>query len=705
MQKLILGSEIAGLGQSQVEIAAVLIYNRALAETERLQIEDFLQNLYISDSGNIAPVAEDDYFTMDEDTLLFGNVTFDNGAGPDSDVDDDPLTAKVVTEPPAGNLTLNADGSFSYVPDAHFNGEINFTYEIADGRGEIDQATVTITIAATPDIAEAIDDQYYMARDTALVVDTAAGVKSNDFHPDGDPFDVFLTVPASNGSVSLVADGGFTYTPSAGFTGADSFTYQATGGDTATVKVNVGGSGIPVLSGLVASYSADENVSLGSGSNVVGWLDGSGRGNDLVAQGNPIFEEGATATGASAIAFDGAGDILIRDGASDSLNGLPSGSADRTIFAVVDYVDTQNVTAGVVYGNGAPNEAFGLTANSKNDSAQLQGWGASNDFASGFDAVAGAFFVQSAVLDSNTFSLYQNGFLIESNSHVFNTDPQSIMMGGEIAGLGESALYLAAVLIYDRALSEAERLDVEAYLQATYIADLNNTAPTAADDVFAVAEDTLLTGNVLADNSNGEDNDPDGDSLNTDLVTGVTNGTLMLNGDGTFDYEPDADFFGADNFVYEVNDGRGGASLATALINVAAVDDPAVAVDDNYSTLADVGIVIDAAAGVLANDGDAEGDPFSATLLTDVSDGTLALTTDGSFTYTPSPSFIGLDSFSYSVTGGDTATVTLAVGQTGFPVIIGLVAAFEVSDVILGVGSNVTGWTDSSGLVNDLFAS
>jgi len=112
---------------------------------------------------------------------------------------------------------------------------------------------------------------------------------------------------------------------------------------------------------------------------------------------------------------------------------------------------------------------------------------------------------------------------------------------------------------------------------------------------------------------------------------------------------------------YEADDGNGGTDTATVTLTVAAIDDPATAEADSY-TLA-VGapsLVVDAVNGVLSNDTDIEGDAFTASLVTDVSDGTLSLGADGSFTYTAGASYAGSDSFTYQVTGGDTATVTIS---------------------------------------------
>ena len=142
------------------------------------------------------------------------------------------------------------------------------------------------------------------------------------------------------------------------------------------VTVNVTGSvgDVPVTSGLVAAYQAGENVSLSAGSTVQGWLDGSGFGNDLTAAGNPTLVAGKTPTGQPAIVFDGTADLLQRVNATDTLNGFAAGGANRTMFMVVDYVNPEGVTSGVVYGDGAANEAFGLVAN-KNNQAHSPGLG------------------------------------------------------------------------------------------------------------------------------------------------------------------------------------------------------------------------------------------------------------------------------------------------------------------------------------------
>ena len=90
-----------------------------------------------------------------------------------------------------------------------------------------------------------------------------------------------------------------------------------------------------------------------------------------------------------------------------------------------------------------------------------------------------------------------------------------------------------------------------------------NDIPVAVDDTFNTDEDVAVTGTVLPN-----DSDIDGDTLsirNTAIVD-PSNGTLLLNNDGTFTYTPDTSFFGSDSFVYEVRDGKGGTGQATVNI-------------------------------------------------------------------------------------------------------------------------------------------
>ncbi len=102
----------------------------------------------------------------------------------------------------------------------------------------------------------------------------------------------------------------------------------------------------------------------------------------------------------------------------------------------------------------------------------------------------------------------------------------------------------------------------------------------------------------------------------------------------------------------------GSTSVSHTVLNV-----PPLAADDIYTATEDIPLTI-AAAGVLSNDGDLNGDRLTASLQSNVSSGTLDLQLDGSFVYTPLTHFNGLDYFSYQVSDGvltDTALVTITI--------------------------------------------
>ena len=92
------------------------------------------------------PVAGDDSLTVAQDSLG-GSVTV---LGNDSDPDSDPLTVSAVTQGGHGAVSINLDGSVSYVPAAGYSGADSFTYTVSDGNGGFDTATVSVTVTPTP---------------------------------------------------------------------------------------------------------------------------------------------------------------------------------------------------------------------------------------------------------------------------------------------------------------------------------------------------------------------------------------------------------------------------------------------------------------------------------------------------------------------------------------------------------------------------
>jgi VCBS repeat-containing protein len=184
---------------------------------------------------NHVPQAGADAYIVDEDQTL--TIPAPGVLGNDTDADGQGLTAQLVSGPSNGSLTLNPNGSFTYLPDANFNGSDNFTYDAYDGY-DATNATVSITVTPVNDAPVAVEDAYSLKQNTPLVV-TAPGVLGNDSDIDGDALQAVLVSGPFNGSLTLNPDGSFTYMPGTDFFGGDSFTYKANDGGLDSSPVTV----------------------------------------------------------------------------------------------------------------------------------------------------------------------------------------------------------------------------------------------------------------------------------------------------------------------------------------------------------------------------------------------------------------------------------------------------------------------------------
>ena len=138
--------------------------------------------------------------------------------------------AILVNGPAHGTLSLAADGSLTYTPEANFNGSDSFTYKASDGSLDSGETTVSITVNPVTDAPQSHSDAFSTGEDVPLTVATGMGVLSNDFDPQDLPLTAELVSGPSNGTLTLNSDGSFSYTPSANFNGTDSFTYVANNG-------------------------------------------------------------------------------------------------------------------------------------------------------------------------------------------------------------------------------------------------------------------------------------------------------------------------------------------------------------------------------------------------------------------------------------------------------------------------------------------
>ncbi len=148
-------------------------------------------------------------------------------------------TISANTQPAHGSVTVNADGSFTYTPTTNYVGADSFTYTLTNSVGT-STGTVNLTVTGTAPTATN-DGPYTVTTGTTLTVNAAQGVLTNDTKGNPQATISGNTQPA-HGSVTVNADGSFTYTPTAGYVGNDRFTYtltNAAGSSTGTVNITV----------------------------------------------------------------------------------------------------------------------------------------------------------------------------------------------------------------------------------------------------------------------------------------------------------------------------------------------------------------------------------------------------------------------------------------------------------------------------------
>ncbi|HEX2014377.1 MAG TPA: cadherin-like domain-containing protein [Nitrososphaera sp.] len=185
------------------------------------------------------PEARDDSYAIDEDLAL--SVPTPGVLGNDIGNAGEILTPILGSGPGHGELTLNPDGSFNYIPEANFNGIDSFTYRARDGTEYSNVGTVSILVRSVNDNPIAGDDGTTTGEGTPVTVNLLL----NDEDVDGHILAISSldTVSAYGGRIIDNGNGSVTYTGPSGFVGIDVFNYAVEDGnggtDSAIVTITV----------------------------------------------------------------------------------------------------------------------------------------------------------------------------------------------------------------------------------------------------------------------------------------------------------------------------------------------------------------------------------------------------------------------------------------------------------------------------------
>lgn len=586
---------------------------------------------------NDPPTANDDAFDdIDEDSS--GNTldVLDNDSlAPDPN---GTLTIVSVGETSnGGSVTIAGDGqSLLYTPAANFFGTETFTYTINDGNeGSNDTATVTVTVDNVNDDPTANDDSFGLEPDAG---ETVVNVLQNDTSdPDSAETLTITEITQGNqgGTVAIEVGGdNILYTPAAGFTGSETFTYTISDGnggtDTATVTMTITSEPLPQAEDDAATVDED---SLDTVIDVLA--------NDLI---NP------------------SGEVVVTSLGTPSQGGTVVVASDNTILytPAANFHGTETFTYTINDGVGEPATATAtITVTSVNDPPVAT----DDTFGDDDDILEDTSGHVLDVLDNDTFAP-DTGETLEITA--VGTPSQ----GGTVTIEDDTLVYtpaanFAGTETFTYTISDGNGGTDTATVTVEVTAV--NDPPNAVNDTFNnIQEDsTNNTLNVLVNDTA----DPDtGETLTiTSVGMPSQSGTVTIaSGGGSLTYTPGANFTGTETFTYTISDGHGGTDTATVTVNVQSVNDPPTATDDTFAVNANDGTQT---FNVLSNDSFA---PDTGETLTILSVGTPSqggmvtiASGGGSLSYTPASGFTGTETFTYTISDGnggtDMATVTVTV--------------------------------------------
>ena len=458
----------------------------------------------------------------------------------------------------------------------------------------------------TANLPVAVNDTYQVNANTTL---NGSSVLSNDTDADNDTInEAVFGSNVSHGTLNLASDGTFTYTPVAGFSGTDSFTYFArdavhfeNSASPATVTINVGSANhAPVAVPLTINVAADTPF--------VGGLSG----ND--SDGDPItFSAGSTFPNHGTVNISTNGGFTYTPGPGyvgpDSFSFHVNDGTTNSADALVKV----NVGSGA---NRAPT-ATSITINVSTDTVFAGGLSGNDP-----DGDTIIFFQGSTLASHGDVSISSNGNFTYTPD-VGYTGPDSFSFS-----------------VSDGVFSSAS--DVIVSVQVTDPGTGGNTAPVATPISINVALNTTFFGGLSG-------SDADGDPLTFSIgSTTVQHGSVGLNSNGTFTYSPNTGYTGSDSFSFRVNDGTVNSADAIVSVQVnGAANTPPVATPVSIN----VGFNTTFSGGLSGTDANGDSLTFSAGS-TLAAHGVVNITSGGSFTYTPNTGYTGSDSFSFKVNDG-----------------------------------------------------
>ena len=585
------------------------------------------------------------------------------------------------------NATLT---SLTYQGALNYNGADTLTVVSTDAGGMSDTDAVAITVNPVNDAPVAVDDSYTVVEDSTLTVGwwdtdwtrrqqiTFNNTSIGGFAPAEtlSNFPVLLVLDSTKVDYALTqGDGGdlrffdadgtpLAYEVERWDEAGNSYVWvkvpQIDIGATDSITMYYGNAG-------VADGEDPSAVWAGTGFRSVYHLDGVG---PTVEDATSTNYDGTATNGATGGQTGQIGPAYGFDAVNDYINlgddrSFVDGASAVTFSAWVNPNNNDGVNPNIILSSSINNG--GAPSGTSRMTIELDPFGdvklivRSDDsatatvFTTGAPVTAGAWHYITGVVDvdTNAITVYVDGVArpITPGPYTLpgtafpNSPSASASIGSSDEGVGP---------YFDGRIDEA-RIATAArtagWIQAEYRA-MSNQAGTEFV-AFGAAQVAPALGGVL-----NNDTDAEGNRLGSTVVTNVSNGTLTLNGDGTFVYTPNPDFFGTDTFTYRANDGALDSNVATVTITVTPVNDaPTAIAPASYSATEQVTLDLRNTGLVV---GDIDAAAASVTVNLSVVSGTLTATAG-----TTGASIAGSGSATLTLTGTVTQINNLLLGAGG----------------------------------------
>ncbi|MFA0262585.1 tandem-95 repeat protein [Vibrio cyclitrophicus] len=590
--------------------------SETVSETFKIQVE----------SENDAPEVEQDLaYIMDED----GSITFTQEQLLEyaSDVDGDELVASNVQVGADATVQDNGDGTFTVVPSADFNGELDLTFDISDGQDTVSSA-IDLTVRPINDAPVPEDKTFEIEEDGTLIF-TDADLLTGATDIEGDNLTVEgVTYDGGDGILTDNDNGTYTFAPNENFNGDVNFSFDVSDGtDTVSANIDVSVAAVddaPVSGDLAYSVDEDGSIRLSQ--------------EQLLSQASDVEGDDLTASGLTV-----GGDATVTQNDDGSFTITPDENFNGDIDINFDISDGTNTVQA----------SAGLTVNPVNDLPvpQDQQFSIAEDGTLQFtdsDLLTGATDIEGDDLTVEGIS-YEgtDGVLTDHGDGSYSFAPNE-NFNGEVNFSFD---------VSDGTDTVSANIDVSVTPE--------NDPPVAGSTSYTVNEDNSITisdAQLLATSS-----DIEGDVSIDSVTYSGSDGVLEINGNGTYTFSPNENFSGEIALDVVVTDEEGATDATTAGITVLEVNDPPVAGPTSY-TIDEDSVLTFNESQVLLNASDVEGDVELVGISYDGPDGIFSVNGDGTCSYAPNENFNGQVQLGVTIRDEDGAEVDTVINVDVLPI-------------------------------------